>query len=86
MCDLGYSSITTDRRATPVYSVPELASVWNDLMPVTTTSDKKMYQGQPYDFPNLYLTQHIPLWKRQDPMNTRAEIQNQLVRMRHFDK
>jgi hypothetical protein len=86
MCDLGYSTITTDRYSAPKYSVPELASVWNNLMPLSTYSDKKQYQGERYDFPNLYLTQHIPLWKRQDPIDTRAELQNELLRIRHFDK
>lgn len=86
MCDIGHSSITTDKQVAPNRTLAELADTWNTLIPVTTYSDKKYYQGQSYDFPNLYLTQHVPLWSRQDPIDTRAVIQNELLLRRHFDK
>lgn len=53
----------------------DIVNVDDALRPVDTTSFKKGYSEQPYDFPNFYVDTPVRVWT-QDPISTTAEAQN----------
>ena len=57
----------------------------SSIRPVSTKCFDKYYAENQFDFPNLYVNGKNHVWT-QDPVNTRVELQNQLLIRRHFDK
>lgn len=56
------------------------------LRPADTKMFRKYWTEKPFDFPNLSVpVVNPPVWV-QDPLSSRAQIQNQLLLQRHFDK
>lgn len=86
MCDQSTTWYTNDSSSSVTRRVADVVDDGSKLIPLSTSSFKKEYQEQRYDFPNLYINHHVPLWNRQDPMSTRVYIQNQLLMQRHFNK
>lgn len=44
-----------------IYSLEDLVMADDNLRPQTTTSYKKQWQGEAYDFPNSYITDPFPI-------------------------
>jgi hypothetical protein len=44
-----------------IYSLEDLVMAEDNLRPQTTTSFTKQWQGEPYDFPNEYITDPFPI-------------------------
>lgn len=86
MCDIGTTWYTNDNKTSVSRRVTDVIEEHSKLIPLSTKTFNKEWQEKPFDFPNLYLTQEVPLWKRQDPVSTRVVIQNQLLMQRHFNK
>jgi hypothetical protein len=86
MCDLTTAYFSTDKKPIIQKNVEELVNAQNKLFPADTHWDKKVWQDKPFDFPNLYLKQEVPLWKSILPISTKATIQNELLVRRHFNK
>lgn len=55
------------------------------LRPVDTKMFRKYYTEKPFDFPSLHVNGWNPV-HLQDARNSRADVQNQLLLQRHFDK
>lgn len=86
MCDLTTAYFSTDKKPIIQKSVEELVHAQNNLIPADTHWDKNVWQDRPFDFPNLYLKQEVPLWKSTLPISTKVAIQNELLVRRHFNK